>query len=100
MDAVRILIGAGADPAIRNNAGHDAVYEAERAGKDEVVEWLLEEGKGLENGVGERNGETEEEVKGEDESTVNGEDCSDDGKNGVTQLQNDMGKMRIEEKGV
>ncbi|KAL8852437.1 MAG: hypothetical protein Q9221_002667 [Calogaya cf. arnoldii] len=51
LDAVKILLGAGADPTIRNVAGYDAVYEAERSGKQEVVEWLLKEGNGLERGV-------------------------------------------------
>ena len=35
-----------------NAAGHDAVYEAEVNGKDEVVEWLLKESAGLEKAVG------------------------------------------------
>ena len=53
LDAVKTLISAGADPAILNKAGHDAVYEAEINGKDAVAEWLLTEGKGLERGFNE-----------------------------------------------
>lgn len=52
LDAVKALVGAGADPALRNGTGHDAIYEAEVGGKDEVVSWLLKEGKGLEKGLG------------------------------------------------
>ena len=51
LEAVKVLIGAGADPTITNHAGHDAVYEAEINGRDTVVEWLLTEVKGLETGV-------------------------------------------------
>ena len=45
-------MSAGADPSAVNSAGHDAVYEAEINGKEEVVGWLLKEGWGLERGVG------------------------------------------------
>jgi uncharacterized protein len=67
---VQMLVAAGADPTIVNKAGHDAVFEAERAtvAVDEsgdlktgekaergrkCVEWLLgcKEGTGLESGV-------------------------------------------------
>ncbi|KAL9040742.1 MAG: hypothetical protein Q9214_004361 [Letrouitia sp. 1 TL-2023] len=64
LDAVKALVGAGADPALRNATGHDAVYEAEIGGKEEVVSWLLKEGKGLEKGVG--GDHVEEEGNGED----------------------------------
>ncbi|KAL9613053.1 MAG: hypothetical protein Q9167_002399 [Letrouitia subvulpina] len=64
LDAVKALVGAGADPALRNGTGHDAVYEAEVGGKEEVVSWLLKEGKGLEKGV--REDHVEEEGLGED----------------------------------
>ena len=42
-----------------NAAGHDAVYEAEVNGKDEVVGWLLREGIGLEKAVGKTGGNVE-----------------------------------------
>lgn len=51
LEAVKLLIDAGADPTIINKAGHDAVYEAEINGKDTVVEWLLTKGRGLETGI-------------------------------------------------
>ncbi|KAL8989353.1 MAG: hypothetical protein Q9177_001745 [Variospora cf. flavescens] len=65
--AVQHLTGAGADPAMRNLAGHDAVYEAERSGKDAVARWLLIEGKGLEKGMQRSAGDAEEEVDDDDD---------------------------------
>jgi len=63
LEAVKTLVGAGADPTITNKAGHDALYEAEINGKYVVVEWLLTEGKGLETGVkGGQEGDTAEDV--------------------------------------
>ena len=64
-----------------NGAGHDAVYAAEIYGRNQVAEWLLQCGKGLERGfrggreVEERDeaeidvevNEGEEAVKGEKE---------------------------------
>lgn len=50
LEAVKILIAAGADPSVTNQAGHNCVYEAEINSKDAVVEWLLTEGKGIESG--------------------------------------------------
>jgi ankyrin repeat protein len=43
LEAVKLLVQAGADPGVTNRAGHDAVYEAEVNGKEQVVEWLLTE---------------------------------------------------------
>ncbi|KAL8858545.1 MAG: hypothetical protein Q9178_004839 [Gyalolechia marmorata] len=94
LDAVKILIAAGADPAIRNNAGHDAVYEAERNGKQEVVEWLLKE-TGI---VGEKSGEEEkgEEEKGEEEEVM---DVKDRDADGVVDVQERLGNMKMEKGG-
>ena len=50
LEAVKILVAAGADPSVTNQAGHNCVYEAEVNSKDAVVEWLLVEGKGIESG--------------------------------------------------
>ena len=77
LEAVQVLVGAGAAPALGNGAGHDAVFEAERAGRAEVVEWLLREGEGLEVGVGggsveEGEGEEVEEEDGKGEGGVMG----------------------------
>ena len=49
---VRILLEHGADAGVLNNAGHDAVYEAEMREKGDIVELLLVEGRGLDSGVG------------------------------------------------
>ncbi|KAL6722290.1 ankyrin repeat-containing protein [Lecanora helva] len=43
--AVKILVEAGADVTVLNKAGHDAVYEAEDAGKKEAVRWMLDRAK-------------------------------------------------------
>lgn len=51
LEAVKLLMDAGADLTVMNKAGHDAVYEAEINSKDNVVEWLLTEGKGFESGL-------------------------------------------------
>lgn len=44
LEAVKILIAAGANSFVTNKAGHDAVYEAEINSKEDVVEWLFKEG--------------------------------------------------------
>jgi hypothetical protein len=61
------LLEQGADASILNGAGHDAVYEAEMAERQEVVEWLLKEGKGLEKGFadGEEEEDGDVEINGE-----------------------------------
>ncbi|KAK4542251.1 hypothetical protein LTR36_006904 [Oleoguttula mirabilis] len=41
---VKLLLAAGADMWIKNAAGHLAMFEAERADKNEVVQYLLEAG--------------------------------------------------------
>ncbi|KAK4622260.1 Ankyrin repeat-containing protein [Fulvia fulva] len=41
---VKLLIAAGADMWVKNAAGHLAMFEAERAEKDDVVQYLLEVG--------------------------------------------------------
>lgn len=44
LEAVKVLLDAGADMWIKNAAGHLAMFEAERAEKSEVVQHLLEVG--------------------------------------------------------
>ena len=51
-EVVKLLVAAGADATLKNAAGHDAAYEAERAEKSEVVEYLLKECEQLDTGVG------------------------------------------------
>jgi hypothetical protein len=65
---VKALVAAGADASITNEAGHDAVYEAECSGKEggkEVSQWLLANCAGLEKGTNAQG--TEGEVNSEDE---------------------------------
>jgi len=85
LSCVKLLIDAGADPTIKNNAGHDPVYEAEINDKTDVVDWVLKEGgEGLESGVaGDQEDEGEEEGEGsgameEEEEEVNRESHGDD----------------------
>ncbi|MCJ1398979.1 hypothetical protein MMC11_002181 [Xylographa trunciseda] len=89
LEAAKLLLAAGADPTIVNNAGHDAIYEAEANGKEEVSRWVLMEGKGLEKAVG----------SGEDRTSRNGEGEESkeerDGENGV---ENQMEGLGIGEK--
>lgn len=59
---VKQLVEAGADMWVKNAAGHLAMFEAERADKSEVVQYLLEAGgKEVENGGVEKQ-PTEEDV--------------------------------------
>jgi len=44
LDTSKALITAGADMWVRNHAGNLAIFEAERAGKDDVVAYLLQVG--------------------------------------------------------
>jgi len=76
LEAVKLLIDAEADPTMSNEAGHDAVYEAEINGKDAVVEWLLTEGKGLEtSAMGDHEGASVEDAMREQiEATAVDED--------------------------
>lgn len=49
---VSTLLDLGADPSALNNLGHDAVYEAESNGKNEVVELILRKSGVLEQAIG------------------------------------------------
>lgn len=70
LECVKVLVDAGADPTITNNAGHDAVYEAELNDKREVVEWVLKESEGMEEGIAGDIGE--EDTEGEDGDSSQG----------------------------
>lgn len=55
LEIVKALVKAGADPTIVNEAGRDAVVEAEYSAKEkaaECAEWLLKECEALEKGAG------------------------------------------------
>ena len=62
LEAAKALVEAGADMGVKNLAGHDAAFEAEQAGKEEVAAWLI--------GVrAERDDLTVREEEAEDEDT-------------------------------
>jgi len=76
LDVGQALMKAGADPTIVNEAGRDAVVEAEMSSKDgakECAEWMLGHCEGLEKGIHDQavgegpsgNREVEEEAKEE-----------------------------------
>lgn len=58
LDACKFLAQNGADADIKNKAGFMAGSEAERAGKDEIVGWLLANGSDGKEGT-----ETNEQVE-------------------------------------
>ncbi|KAH7079575.1 ankyrin repeat-containing domain protein [Paraphoma chrysanthemicola] len=52
LESVKFLVQSGADVTIINQAGHDAVFEAEINDKKDVVDWLLGAVEELESGIG------------------------------------------------
>jgi ankyrin repeat protein len=60
---VKLLVGAGADMWVKNEAGHLAMFEAERADKGDVVQFLLEAGGKDVERVGAEGGVSEEDMK-------------------------------------
>lgn len=75
LGTTRLLVAAGADLWTRNQAGNLAVFEAERAGKDDVVAYLLQEGAtGKETDVNEGSTLTTEDVA--EEMSVDGVDST------------------------
>lgn len=93
-------MAANADPTITNNAGHDAVYEAELNDKKDVVDWLLMHCDNLEGGItrnvdGDRdddNGRNE----GVDEPSLIIEQKGEDKANGMgKKIETEMEKMDI-----
>ncbi|KAH9831087.1 Ankyrin repeat-containing protein [Teratosphaeria destructans] len=68
LSVVQILVDAGADMWVKNSAGHLAMFEAGRAEKEDVVQFLLERGgKALETGGREGVPSRDEEVEVEAE---------------------------------
>jgi hypothetical protein len=67
LEVVKVLVAAGADPAIVNAAGRDAVVESECSAKDgaaECADWMLKNCAGLDRAVG---GRTEGEEDGDEQ---------------------------------
>lgn len=75
LDVVKVLVAAGADAGVRNEAGRDAVVESEMSsveGAGGCAEWMLGNCEGLERGV--VGGlEEEKEVQEEDKTLQNGD---------------------------
>ncbi|CAK1365596.1 unnamed protein product [Cercospora beticola] len=63
LDIVKLLIAAGADMWQKNAAGHLAMFEAERADKNDVVQYLLEAGGKEVERAGEEGQPSEEDVE-------------------------------------
>jgi len=97
LQAVKALVKAGADPSVTNGAGHDVVFEAEVAGREEVVEWLLVEGKGLDVVVKGRGGEGDgmEEEEGTGEGLEEGEGVEEG--DGTDEVREEVESMEIGE---
>jgi ankyrin repeat protein len=75
---VKQLVGAGADMWTKNEAGHLAMFEAERADKGDVVQFLLEAGGKDVERVGAEAGVSEEDMKDMDVEEDAGEGASGD----------------------
>lgn len=76
------------------------VYEAEVNGKEEVVEWLLKEGHGLETGLGVSGGEGENGAEDDADGEGDGEEEKGTVENGseVQDLEQSMENMKTTEK--
>lgn len=74
---VKQLVGAGADMWAKNEAGHLAMFEAERADKGDVVQFLLEAGGKEVERTGVEGGLSEEDMKDMQEEAA-GEEGSGD----------------------
>lgn len=66
---VKALVEAGADPALENAAGHDALFDAEENDKGDVVAFLLKV-----VGIGNKKEEEEEASTGEKDDEEEGMD--------------------------
>jgi hypothetical protein len=78
VDTAKLLVQEGADMLVKNQAGRDAIWEAEQRGNEELVGWLL--GFGDEKAVGEIMEEEGEENLGEpNEGNVDEEGMKADG---------------------
>jgi len=91
LESVKLLIQSGADVTIINQAGHDAVFEAELNDKKDVVDWLLGAVEELENGIGqtgEASGDADENMGDSDKVVVQG------GTAGVEDVRKQMEDMK------
>lgn len=91
-------MNAGADPAIKNRAGHDAVYEAESGEREMIAAWLFSDGTGLQTGMegSEVEHQEDEEVIGGKEGQDNEEEQNEDR---VKDAQDRVAGMELEQYG-
>ena len=75
------------------------MYEAERSGKEEVVKWLLSEGKGLETGVTGRTGDGEEDVYEEETKRKESQNEDGTGANAIRDVKNGVEHVESEDMG-
>lgn len=97
LEAVKKLMDAGVDVTVKNRAGHDAIYEAEVAGKTEVVEWVLSEGEGIDDvtgGAEEGNAESADVDDAEGAETGDGEGKLDDAESKMEELRLEGGEKK------
>ena len=66
LEAVKLLVGAGASLEVKNKAGHSVVFEAAKAEKEDVVAWLLGAAKDKGSGEDDVKEELVEETSNED----------------------------------
>lgn len=78
LPVVKQLVSAGADMWAKNEAGHLAMFEAERADKGDVVQFLLEAGGKDVERVGNEGGAVSEEDMRDMEVEETGEEGSGD----------------------
>ena len=83
LDVTKLLVAAGADMWIKNAAGHLAMFEAERAEKSEVVQYLLEAG-----GDSVDSAAAQTSTEADFESTENGEGNTTDASRDVAMAEN------------
>lgn len=81
-----LVLTANADPTVTNDAGHDPVYEAELNDKMDVVEWILGNCKGVEEGVCTKEGDAQE---------TDGKDGERERANGESSVQEGMEKLDL-----
>tara|TARA_R110002003_G_scaffold175_3_gene14172 strand:- start:3991 stop:4425 length:435 start_codon:yes stop_codon:yes gene_type:complete len=82
LEGVKLLVESGADVTIINQAGHDAVFEAEINDKQDVVDWLLGAVEELENGIGqagEASADADDNMVDDDKDTSQGSAASMEG---------------------
>lgn len=103
LEAAKLLVEQGADVAVENHAGHDALSEAVLNDRDELAAWLMERAKSAEasgSEVVQLEGQEEEEKEGkqrEDEES-NNDELGGKGilPDQVGRVADDMGSLRVE----